>query len=356
MKHLWRYQILLLLTLLIAPSVLVFAQTTPIADRVSGRILIDVDNRGEAWYVYPPTRERYYLDRPSDAFLLMQRLGLGISNQDILLIPEPGASFEGDVNLRNQLAGRILLQVEAAGEAWYVHPETKERHFLGRPADAFSLMHSQSLGITTADLALIPIATEPGESIYHEVPFTAQAPFAEWNDLRQQEGCEEASVFMAMHWAKRSSFNPEDARAAILAMSDFQSTNWGEYVDTSALDTVNRLFKAFYKFHDVTYQENISAQDIKAALKAASIVLISVDGKALQNPYFVAGGPERHMLVVTGFDGVRGEFITNEPGTKRGEDYRYKQTIIEQALRDYPSGRYVPIPENAKTAMIIVHR
>jgi hypothetical protein len=32
-------------------------------------------------------------------------------------------------NLADQLSGRILLQVEEHGEAWYVNPETKYRHF-----------------------------------------------------------------------------------------------------------------------------------------------------------------------------------------------------------------------------------
>jgi hypothetical protein len=62
------------------------------------------------------------------------------------------------------------------------------------------------------------------------------------------------------------------------------------------------------------------------------------------------------MLVVTGFDWATAEFITNEPGTKRGKDYRYDYETIQTSLRDYPSGNYVPIPEDAPSAMIIIKK
>lgn len=42
--------------------------------------------------------------------------------------------------LANRLAGQILLQVEQHGEAWYIDPETTQRYFLGRAADAYALM------------------------------------------------------------------------------------------------------------------------------------------------------------------------------------------------------------------------
>lgn len=350
MKHFWRYQILLLLTLLITPSVLVFARDIALFDTVSGRILLDVENHGEAWYVYPPTSERYYLGRPDDAFRLMEELGLGISEVNFERV-------QADSVFRFEFAGRILLQVESRGEAWYIDPVSNELFFLGRPEDAYRLMYEQSLGIVEMHLEQIPIALELMPGVFHQVPFTAQAPLAEWNDLRQQEGCEEASVLMAMAWVRnQSSIIPDIAKQEILAMSDFQERLWGEYVDTSALDTYNRLFKAYFNYSNVEYRENITTNDIKVALSEGHIVLVTIDGKAINNPYFLNGGPERHMIVVTGYDQLRAEFITNEPGTKRGHNYRYSQAVLERSLRDYPSGRYVPIPEDAKTAMLIVKK
>jgi len=56
-------------------------------DAVRGRIVLDVEQNGEAWYVYPETDERYFLSRPDDAFAVMRTLGLGITNADLERIP-----------------------------------------------------------------------------------------------------------------------------------------------------------------------------------------------------------------------------------------------------------------------------
>jgi hypothetical protein len=60
-------------------------------------------------------------------------------------------------DLTSRLKGRILLQVEANGEAWYLNPTTEKRSFLGRPHDAFSIMRNQGIGITNIDLGKIPV-------------------------------------------------------------------------------------------------------------------------------------------------------------------------------------------------------
>jgi len=53
-----------------------------LGSKLSGRILLAVQANGEAWYVNPVNQQRYFLGRPSDAFNLMRQLGLGISNKD----------------------------------------------------------------------------------------------------------------------------------------------------------------------------------------------------------------------------------------------------------------------------------
>ena len=63
-------------------------------------------------------------------------------------------------SLGSRLSGKILLQVEENGEAWYINPVNQERYFLGRPNDAFELMRKLGLGIANKDLEQIPIATD----------------------------------------------------------------------------------------------------------------------------------------------------------------------------------------------------
>lgn len=180
-----------------------------LAQDVAGRILIQVQAHGEAWYVSPDGLTRYYLGRPADALNVMRAQGVGITNANLEKIPVgltnlAGTDSDGDglpdaleaalgTNINNpdsdgdgnsdltEIAngydplgpgklpidpafartqrGRILLQVQAHGEAWYVNPADDHRYFLGRPADAFALMRSLGLGISDADLAQIAALT-----------------------------------------------------------------------------------------------------------------------------------------------------------------------------------------------------
>jgi hypothetical protein len=117
--------------------------------RLSGRILLQVQAKGEAWYLNPLDLQRYYLGRPTDAFALMRSLGLGVSEDNYRFFSSSGAS---------NLSGRILLRVQAQGEAYYVNPVNKRLYYLGRPSDAFALMRSLGLGISNQDLEQISAA------------------------------------------------------------------------------------------------------------------------------------------------------------------------------------------------------
>lgn len=136
------------------------ASAATIAEKTAGKILLDVEHSGEAWYVHPTNRHRYYLGRPDDAFQIMRFLSLGITDKNLAKIPTGSDTFEGDTALRDRLSGWILLQVEQNGEAWYMYPGNKKRYFLNRPGDAFQIMTDFGLGITSKDLAEIPISED----------------------------------------------------------------------------------------------------------------------------------------------------------------------------------------------------
>ncbi|MBI2483816.1 hypothetical protein HYV71_01365 [Candidatus Uhrbacteria bacterium] len=126
-------------------------------DRLSGRILLQVESKGEAWYLDPVSDQRVYLGRPADAFEIMRSFGLGISNSDLDRIASADGQQSGDEKLARRLAGKIVLQVQSRGEAWYVNPVNLRRYFLGRPADAFSVMRTLGLGITNKDIGSVPV-------------------------------------------------------------------------------------------------------------------------------------------------------------------------------------------------------
>ena len=81
----------------------------------------------------------YALSRPVIAFRVMREQGVGISNENLEKIPVGGtcpaynqncdAINKHDLRFANGQKGRILLQVEGNGEAWYVNPVNGKRYF-----------------------------------------------------------------------------------------------------------------------------------------------------------------------------------------------------------------------------------
>ncbi len=194
-----------------------------------------------------------------------------------------------------------------------------------------------------------------GKVITQTVPFTAQAPFGEWADQRQQDGCEEASALMAVSWARGETFTLQQAKEKILTIADWEQETYNNYRDTSAADTVDRIFKAYFKFDDVRLEYNIDADDIIDELEDGKVVVIPADGTLLGNPNFTPPGPEHHMLLIIGYDYGTEEFITNDPGTRQGKNYRYHKLTLQNSIADYPTGAHLP-RTGVKTAMIVVSK
>lgn len=196
-------------------------------------------------------------------------------------------------------------------------------------------------------------STEDGKPVLEDVSFTAQAPTGDWKDIRQQDACEEASSLMAVKWARGESLDPSTAEKDILDIVDFEAKNYGSYLDTSAADTAERILSGYFHFNNYKISKDMTLEGIKKELYRGNILVAPADGQKLGNPYFTAPGPERHMLVIIGYDPAAREFITNDPGTRRGEHYRYGEDVLYGALRDYGTGYALPIPEVHKDAIIV---
>lgn len=170
---------------------------------LKGKIILTVEANGEAYYINPSTQTMNYLGRPDDAFAVMRSTGVGITNQNLNQIqigltdstgidtdsdglsdlledaigssktlkdtdndgyedkaevagghdPVKGSGVKYPINstFAKAQAGKIFLQVESKGEAWYVNPSDNKRYFLGRPADAFAVMRKLGLGISNSN-------------------------------------------------------------------------------------------------------------------------------------------------------------------------------------------------------------
>ncbi|OGY82238.1 MAG: hypothetical protein A3E60_00085 [Candidatus Kerfeldbacteria bacterium RIFCSPHIGHO2_12_FULL_42_13] len=173
---------------------------TNLYNSLRGKIILRVEKDGEAYYINPAKQTLHYLGRASDAFRIMREQGIGITNKDIAKIPislsnlagedqdkdgltdefedaigtnentkdtdkdgfadktelqnnySPIASGEVklpiDMGYASKNRGKIFLQVEKNGEAWYTHVLDSKRYFLGRPNDAFFIMRNLGIGIS----------------------------------------------------------------------------------------------------------------------------------------------------------------------------------------------------------------
>ncbi|HMB26339.1 MAG TPA: thrombospondin type 3 repeat-containing protein [Patescibacteria group bacterium] len=194
--------LLLFFVFILLLGLMEISQAADLAENLAGKILLQVEENGEAWYVSPDDHYRYYLGRPADAFKVMRNLGLGISEENIKQIPigmakyttmdsdqdglpdtleqaigtavdkidtdNDGYSDKDEVenwynpngaekmptnsSLINNVKGKIILQAEKNGEAWYVSPSKLKRYYLGRPADAFEIMRNHGLGVSNTNL------------------------------------------------------------------------------------------------------------------------------------------------------------------------------------------------------------
>ena len=168
---------------------------------LKGKILLKVEDHGKAYYVNPNDQKYYYLGRAEDAYQVMRAKGIGVRTSDLSKIPIGFAPLTGDDTDTDGLSddlekalgtdllkkdtdgdghddktelmggfnpigmgnlaldsifagkqkGKIFLQIETHGEAWYINPADGKRYFLGRAADAYAIMRLLSIGITNND-------------------------------------------------------------------------------------------------------------------------------------------------------------------------------------------------------------
>jgi hypothetical protein len=185
-----------------------YETVSDISNRLKGYIVLQTQAHGEAWYINPQDGKRYYLKDGAEAYKIMSRLGAGITNAGLdkisvgfltqvvytdsdndslpdkieesfgTTIDKPDTDSDGyqdgsevrngynprgagklplDKAFSDKQKGKILLQVERQGQAWYVDPRDGRRYYMADGASAYGVMRYLGLGITDADLETITV-------------------------------------------------------------------------------------------------------------------------------------------------------------------------------------------------------
>jgi hypothetical protein len=172
------------------------------------------------------------------------------------------------------------------------------------------------------------------------VPFTPQAPTANWDELHN-EACEEASTIMASEYFlenKNTQLSPEPVEEQILKLTEWQQKTFGYHLSITTEETA-KMIREFYSLN-TEIKTNYTDNDLKQALVDGKLIIFPTNGQKLNNPYYKRPGPLYHMLVIKGYDS-QGNFLTNDPGTKHGLNYPYTFDVLYNA-----NGTYTP---NTKT-------
>jgi hypothetical protein len=201
----------------------------------------------------------------------------------------------------------------------------------------------------TPDKEAAKIQGQIPSSINLKVPFTSQAPFGLWLKYPFSHTCEEASVLMA-HYYLNGSINTDQntVKQDLVSMVNFENEKYGFSNDTDAEQTA-QLIRDYYGYN-VRLVYNPSTEDIKKELASGNPVIAPTLGKLLGNPHFTPPGPLYHMLVIKGYDADG--FITNDPGTSFGADYKYSYKVLQNAVRDFD----LKNTGDAKAVILIVEK
>lgn len=179
-----------------------------------------------------------------------------------------------------------------------------------------------------------------------KVPMVFQAPTSNW-DAVHEETCEEAAVLMLVGYTTDiASYSRDEMETQLQKIIVYEKKTFGFFEDTTAAQTA-QILSDYYGLKKIKILPITSIADIKTQIAAGRPVILPSSGKLLKNPNFKNGGPLYHMVVAKGY--VGNKIITNDPGTRLGENYVYDQTVLFNAVHDWNGGDVT----NGKKVMIV---
>ncbi len=192
-----------------------------------------------------------------------------------------------------------------------------------------------------------PVKELPTQFVLN-VPFTSQAPEKNW-DQPWQDACEEAAILMMDAYFKKYKLSPLFAKDEIVKMVTWEEEKeWGRSIEIEKIQTIFDSYLGLAPKKKLRIVEDPTVEQLKRFIADGKPIYVVADGKVLSNPHFRNGGPDYHALVIKGYNET--EFITNDPGTQFGENFKYKYDDLMKSIRDWNNGN---VKEGRRVILVI---
>lgn len=130
------------------------------------------------------------------------------------------------------------------------------------------------------------------------VPFTAQAPTGNWDELHQ-DTCEEANAIMAYAYFnnhRETNLAPTFVESEITKLVNWEDAQFGYHKDTNAIETAQMIRDVYGLQTKIV--TNYTEKDLKTALAENKVIIYFAAGRLLGNPNFQTPGPLYHVLTI----------------------------------------------------------
>ncbi len=171
-----------------------------------------------------------------------------------------------------------------------------------------------------------------------DVPFTSQAPAGNWSEP-WQNACEETSIYMISSFYQNDPIKRDEAITRIREILKVKNKEFAVSADES-LETIAALIETLGLPWKAQLVLDPTAEDLKQELSENRPIIVPVFAPSLWSADYRSGGPDYHVLVLTGYDDTTGEFIANDPGSAGGEGQRFPYEKFMAAIHDLNAKNY----------------
>ena len=250
------------------------------------------------------------------------------------------------------LAGALVI---AAG-AWTFSAMRDDTVIIDRPletAESSSTVvdpppSSPAPAVSSSPRAETPPPAEKPGSVKLEMPFASQAPLGDWNPP-YDEACEEASLIIVRHYLEGTALDSTIMNREILDMVEHEESE-GLPIDIDMHELASVAKSMFGYDTEVVEGADVTIERIEQELAKGNPVILPLSGQDIGNPYYSGDGPPYHVLVVVGYDA--NNFVTHDVGTKRGEYYSYRKSVLMSAIHDW-NGSVDTIRSGPKRMLVV---